>query len=451
MPRIVASILVFIICINRIVWYEALALAFSAYTVLDLIHAIGKRVPFPEVTAVIATLTWIAMPVVAYEIFNEYHELSVLWVTYMVIPAPEYFAYTLPATMLFVLGLKLPLLRNTWSADDYKRTLRQHLDDKPFLGLYLIAAGIAATFLVKVTPAALQNVVYNFAYLTYVGMFYVIYSPFEHKARVILICAGLTVFQSVASGMYGQLIFMSVISSLILLAGKNVRLFTKLAVMASGVLLIFFIQSIKMEYRQETWQGLERRADPALFGRLVWERITAPSEIFQPERLFNLTVRANQGNIVSKAMSYVPKFEAHANGRTIVEAIGASIAPRFLWPDKPRSGGADMVCRYLGDCLSASRGLSYNVGPIGEAYINFGVGGGIIFMLCYGLLFNVIFHKTLLMCRHTPSLMLWFPLLFISFFTMENDVLSFLNTFTKSAFFTFLMFRATAIFLKVRL
>lgn len=443
--------MLFAVLAVRIVWYEALALAFSMYTVLDLVQAIGKRIPFPEVTAVIAALTWIAMPVIAYEIFNEYHELSALWVTFMVIPAPEYFAYTLPATILFVLGLKMPLLRNTWSANEYKQTLRQYLDNKSYLGLYLIAAGIAATFLVKITPVALQNVIHNFAYLTYVGMFYIIYSPFQQKTRVIMICAGLTVFQSIASGMYGQLIFMSVISSLILLAGKNVRLFTKLAVMAGGVVLIFFIQSIKMEYRQATWQGLERRADPAIFGRLVWERITNPSEIFQPERMFNLTVRANQGNIVSKAMSYVPKFEAHANGRTIIEAVGASVAPRFLWPDKPKSGGADMVCRYLGDCLSATRGLSYNVGPIGEAYINFGVKGGIVFMFFYGLLFNFIFHKTLLMCRKTPSLVLWFPLLFISFFTMENDVLSFLNTFTKSAFFTFLVYRATSIFLKIRL
>lgn len=449
--RVVAAGLLFLFAAQRIVWYEALSLALTLYFLLDLIHHIGKKIPFLEVVAVYALLTCVTMPVVAYEIFNEYHDLSALWVTFMAAPAPDYFSYALPAATMFAIGLKMPLLRNSWTMQDYNRSLKAYLANKSYLGLYLIAAGFVATFLVKISPGAIKNIIQNFALLTYVGMFYIIFSPFKHKFRVVLVCFGLTISQSIASGMYGELVYMSVISSLILLAGKNIHTSSKLLVVAGGVLLIFFIQSIKFEYRLATWSGLERSADPAIFGQLVWQRITNPSEIFEAERVFNISVRANQGNIISKVLNYVPKFEPFANGKTIFEAIAASIAPRFLWPDKPKAGGADMVCRYLGDCDSALRGLSYNVGPIGEAYINFGRGGGIAFMFFYGLFFNFLLKKAMFIAQIKPSLILWFPLLFISFFTVETDVLSFINSFVKSAFFTFVIFKLTKLFFKVSL
>jgi len=449
--KFIAPFITAAFAVNYIVWYEAISLALTLFFLLDLIDSIGKKMPFLEVVAVIAFLTWLSVPVVTYEVFNEYNELAALWVTFMPTPAPEYFSYALPATLLFGLGLKTPLLAGTWKMSYYNESLKKYLVNKSYTGVYLVVIGVISTFLVKITPESIRNIFQNFALLTYVGMFYVIYSPFEHKSRVILLCAGLTISQSIASGMYGQLVFMSVISALILLAGKKISLSKKLIILAGGILLIFLIQSIKFEYRAETWNGLERRSDPALFGRLIWERITNPSEMFQAERVFNMAVRANQGNIVSKVMNYVPKFEPFAHGRTILEAFAASLAPRFLWPDKPKSGGADMVCRYIGDCQSALRGLSYNVGPVGEAYINFGKSGGCIFMFFYGLLFNFLFKSALLISRHTPSLILWFPLLFLSFFTMENDILSFLNSFVKSAFFTFVIFKLAKLFFKVSL
>ncbi len=449
--RLVIAIVLFAIAARQIAWYEAMALALTLFYLLDLINAIGKKIPFLEIIILYAFLTWLAMPVVAYQIFNEYNELSALWVTFMPIPAPQYFAYVLPASFAFAIGLKAPLPGENWSMAQYNHRLKKYLENKSYLGIYLIAAGFVATILLKISPEAIKNIVQNFAYLTYVGMFYVIYSPFKYKLRVVLICAGLTISQSIASGMYGELVFIGTMSSLILLAGKKISLSSKMLVVAGGALLVLFIQSIKFEYREGTWSGLERKADPGLFGQLILERITSPSEIFKPERLFNMSVRANQGNLVAKAMNYVPKFEPFAGGETILKAVAASLVPRFIWANKPKSGGADMVCRFLGDCDSASRGLSYNVGPIGEAYINFGRNGGIVFMFFYGLFFNFIFKRALVISQTKPSLILWFPLIFISFFTMENDVLSFINSFVKSAFFTYVMYKSVKLLFNISL
>ena len=449
--RITVTLVTYVFACWQMEWYQALALALSLYLLLDLIDSIGKSMPFLEIIAFYSFLIWLVMSVVTYQVFNEYNELSVLWVTYMTIPAEEYFGFVLPAAIMFALGLKFPLIANNWSMTRYNDNLKQYLSNKSNLGIYLIAVGFFSNFLVDIAPEALRNIVNNFVYLTYVGMFYVIYSPFRHKTTVVLFCAGLTIMQSIASGMYGQLVFLSAMSSLILLAGKQIKLVYKLLVVAGGVFLVMFIQSIKTEYREGTWSGLERSADPALFGQLVWERITNPSEIYQPERLFNLSVRANQGNVVSKVMAYVPKFTEHAHGETIFAAIGAALVPRFIWPGKPRAGGADMVCKYLGDCHAASRGVSYNVGPIGEAYINFGRNGGIVFMFFYGLFFNYIFNKALAISKRVPSLILWFPLIFTSLFTMENDILSFINTFIKSALFTYVMYRLVKLVFKSNL
>ena len=449
--RVVVFIVTYILTSWHMVWYEALALSLTLYFLLDLIQSIGQKMPFLEIITFYSFLIWVAMPVIAYQIFHEYDELSSLWVAYMTIPSEEYFSYALPAASAFAIGLKMPLYGNNWPMARYNAHLKKYLASKSYLGLYLISIGFVSTFLVKISPEVIRNIVNNFAYLTYIGMFYVIYSPYEHKLKIVSICAGLTLSQSIASGMYGELFFLTTMSTLILLAGKKISISTKLLVVACGMLLVLLIQSIKAEYRESTWSGLERSADPALFGSLVWERITHPEEIFAPARMFNMYIRANQGNLVAKVMAYVPKFEPHAHGVTILKAFAASLVPRFLWIKKPRAGGAEMVCKYMGNCSSALRGTSYNVGPIGEAYINFGRTGGTVFMFFYGFFFNFLFNKALIISKNTPSLILWFPLIFVSFFTMENDVLSFINTFVKSALFTYVMYKSVKMFFRIDL
>jgi hypothetical protein len=137
-------------------------------------------------------------------------------------------------------------------------------------------------------------------------------------------------------------------------------------------------------------------------------------------------------------MQYVPKKEPFANGETILLAIEASIVPRFLWKNKPELGGVENTCRFLGDC--SKRDYSYNIGQVGEAYANFGPRYGVVFLFFYGLFINWSLNIARRIALKRPTVVLWIPLLFYSAFSLETDVLTFLNTLVKGVVFCYFIY-----------
>src|SRR5450432_2035180 len=128
-------------------------------------------------------------------------------------------------------------------------------------------------------------------------------------------------------------------------------------------------------------------ADPAYYVQLVSERLLDPSTLLEPNRLFLGAVRMNQGWLVAQTMYKVPAKFDFAYGETIWQSIAAAIVPRFLWPDKPESGGKANLKRFWGFDLV---GFSMNIGPFGEGYANFDVVGGIVYMF-FMVSFSIIF------------------------------------------------------------
>src|SRR6185437_7936000 len=166
-------------------------------------------------------------------------------------------------------------------------------------------------------------------------------------------------------------------------------------------------------------------ADPAYFAELITEKTTNPSMLFDnPNKLFFVAVRANQGWLVARTMNHVPSDYPFANGETIWESVAASFVPRVLWPDKPEAGGKANLKRFWGFDIN---GFSMNIGPIGEAYASFGERGAIVYMFFYGLFFNFMLTVILRLAEKTPTLILWLPYLFMYSITVEADLLITMN------------------------
>jgi hypothetical protein len=153
--------------------------------------------------------------------------------------------------------------------------------------------------------------------------------------------------------------------------------------------------------------------------------------------------------ILSVCIKYVPKHEPFANGETILTTIASSIVPRIFWKDKPRVGGQENICRFLGDC--GKYNYSYNIGQLGEGYVNFGKTGGALFMFIYGLFINWSFLKIRSMSLKHPTLVLWIPLLFFAVLSLETDLLTFLNSFVKGCIFCWACYLIFKYFFKIRI
>jgi hypothetical protein len=284
-------------------------------------------------------------------------------------------------------------------------------------------------------------------HLTYVGVFYVIYSPYKHKRFVVAGVIALMIGQSIVTGMFGVLVYLLACSLTLILLGKKIKFRYKLGISLLGILFMLLLQSVKMDYRQRNWvEG--RGADPVYFAQLIAGRLTDMNSLLNQDNLFLTAVRMNQGWLVAVTMKMVPERKPFANGETIAKSVAATIVPRFLWPDKPDAGGKDNLRRFWGYDI---HGYSMNIGPMGEGYANFDKIGGVIFMFLYGLFFNFMLTSILKFSEKRPTIILWLPFLFFYSLSVETDLLTTMGSLIKAIFFTWIIFRVYRIALQLEL
>lgn len=433
-------------------WYSAISITLTCYWLLHFLNALGSRIVILEVIIILALLQWLCGTSATYEVFNKHNDLASLWDTYMRLPANEYFLFVIPGTIGLILGLRFPLQRLPIPNHQIlvERT-KAYLENKSYIGIIMCLIGTSVFFIVPFVPSLFRNILYLFSQLIYVGLFYVLFSKkTKYKALTLTAVLVLTLVNTVMTGMYGGIVLWGMLFVIMYFMQNPSTFLKKILVFGSGILLILLIQSIKHEYREATWgQDMARNSDFSLFGNLIADRISDPSKLVQEEAIFNAATRANQGSLIAKTMDYVPKQEPFAHGETIVTSIAAAIIPRFIWPDKPKVGGADNIRRFLG--VNRKLEYSFNISPLGEGYANFGKKGGVIFIFFYGLFFNWAFRYCLALSVVYPTLILWLPLLFVGALGVETDILTTLGSFIKSAMFAWFVFWFSRVFLKVKI
>ena len=322
---------------------------------------------------------------------------------------------------------------------------RAYLVDKPNLGLSLIATGVISGALNFLAPESLKQVFFLMEHLTYVGVFYVLYSRYKHKKLIVVGVVGLMIGQSMATGMFGVLVYLLACSLTLILLGKKISFRSKLSLALLGVFFILILQSIKVEYRERSWTG---GSDPVYFVQLIGNRLTDANSLLNPDNLFFTAVRMNQGWLIAVTMVRVPDRVPFANGETIARSIAATIVPRFLWPDKPDAGGKANLKRFWGYNI---QGYSMNIGPMGEGYANFDKTGGVIFMFFYGLFFNFMMASILKFGEKHPTIILWLPFLFFYSLSMETDLLTTMGSLLTAIFFTWIVFQVYRIAFQMKL
>jgi len=80
------------------------------------------------------------------------------------------------------------------------------------------------------------------------------------------------------------------------------------------------------------------------------------------------------------------------------------------------------------------------IGILGDAYVNFGLIGGAVFMLGFGLFLNYILGFIYRLSSKYPSLILWIPFIFFYAMRAGNEFVVILNFITKSSIVVFIIF-----------
>ncbi len=430
--------------------YEIISIGLAVYMTMSFIDSIGKGYNLFDITIILAVFQCLIMPIIVYHVYN--NDYIVIALNYdMGISSDEYFGYMLPAIICLMIGLKLPFNRNLNAAKLFRQAIsksQQHLKGKGNLGILLIIIGTASGILQIFIPGELKYIAYLFGKLLYVGVIYTYFSDAKNRKLFLLGGIVLMLAQSLAQGMFGELVFTLLLGTMLVLLGKKISNGYKYGLAVTGMICIVLLQSIKGEYRAATWYTTGEKNETGTFISLILNRLSNPDKFFDMYEMFPIVNRFNQGMIISKVFLHVPRYEPFAEGETIFLTLAASFVPRVLWPNKPTSGGHENMLRFTGLKIE---GYSMNISPLGEAYANFDKTGAIIFMFFYGLFFNAVLFVLIKLSRKTPTIILWFPILFLNSIQIETDVLMCVNSLIKNLIFITFCYWAADRFLRLKL
>ncbi len=354
----------------------------------------------------------------------------------MQISEQEYFMYVIPAVLFFIFGLHYKA--NDFSGEKLDtESLQQYLKNHPQLPFLLIIIGFISSIAGTFFSNDLAFVFFVLGGFKFIGVFLLIFSQNKLKPLYLLLVYFSVISTSVINAMFHDLliwlIFLGVIFSIRYQLSKKV----KIILSGSFILLSILIQIIKPDYRKSTWkQGQE--AGVETLEKTIYLR-KEKTGFFDLNLLAQSNVRINQGAIITNIMRNVPDHIPYANGTQLLQVLEASILPRILVPDKLNSGDRDFFMKWSGMVISSN--TSMGLSSIGDAYVNFGVIGGCIFMFFYGLLFNTtlkIFGKYK---SRYPVIILFVCLVFYYPVRPDCELHTILGHLFKSCFLIFLIFR----------
>ncbi len=422
-----------------IYWVSSVGVGVFTYFLLRLLIETGSDLPIESFILVIATAQWVIGPVMAYAGFSDH------WKYRMYVSEDTYMGFVVPATIFFSIGLFTfkakvrPILLR--ALVDMTTRIISRQQELPY---YLIGVGIVFSSFGSYLPSFLAFPVFLLANLQYIGLIYLLYSDRVVNKNLLLMVAGFLVFlSSLQSTMFHNFLLWSAFIGMYLAIVKKPSLRKKMLFIITGLAVVFVIQVAKSGYRSEvvSYGG----AGVTSFVEAIANQFDGRADQ-SSDNVENVVVRFNQGWIISRIMSVVPDSVPYALGGTIITAVKASLMPRILFPDKPIAGGRENYEKYTEFSLNNT---SMGISLLGEAYLNFGVVGGWIFMLIIGLTWSYAIKRFLLLSQTYPSIWLWFPLLLLHVVKAETELLVQLNYLVKSGIIIYLFIWFNRRFMKI--
>lgn len=410
------------------------------------IYRMGSYMVIPEFISFSAITMWLSTPLLIWDLgLDKYMVPNLFGSEVLALDIETYYAWALPATLSMVLGLSFFQIKKEKLREQINRLQKYLREEVSYqTPLYLFAIGVFGTVVGKFMPGSLAFIFFLFAQFVYISVLYCLFGDFSYSKWIYFGAFALTLLYSVSSGMFGKLMWWGVIMAFFIMLKWKWRFSRKIILITTGLFSVFVLQSVKAEYRRITWATPgENQGDITLLKDLVVKSATTfdiKSAKIAPLLILN---RANQAYIISLVMEHVPKKEPFVNGETVFMALAGSFVPRFLWPSKPQSGGHNNIRRFAGYTPHGS--TSYDISQLGDAWVNFGFYGGIVFMFIYGL-FNTWTLKRIFNYAHrkSPALILWVPMIFLQLLKVEVSVETNFNAAIKGAIFIFVVFSFTS-------
>ena len=417
--------------------YSAISVGVCAYLLYYFIVKLDYDLTIIDLLLLLAALQWLLGPVLEYYFHIPHYKY------YMYVDENTYMSFVLPGVLAMIIGAKL--INTRIDVASYLEVISENIKSHPTVPIILIAIGFMSDISMSFFPPSLRFVAFLMSQFKYIGGIYLILGTNRLKWVYVFSIIFLSLVSSIINGMFHNFILWSTLLFTIISMILHFKTYQKVLIISFGFFFLITLQIIKAQYREMIEFGISDADRVEVFVDLFSEELLNGLNMDNEENLKSVITRLNQGWIVSAIMHNVPRNEDFANGKTIKEAAYSALVPRLLDKDKKIAGGRENFMKYTG--LPLTEQTSMGISVIGEAYINFGVYGGILFMFVYGLGISLLFKLFIQLSITRPSLILWSPLLFLQAVKAETELVVILNHVIKSGILILLFIYVTQRFL----
>jgi hypothetical protein len=357
--------------------YSAISIGIFMLLLYRIFSESNNQFVFREWALLLYCLNYLTAPAITY---IQPEEL----VTYgMKIPRDEYFILALPGFICFTIGMYI--IPSQIFKVNYKQINKSTVVNKDFLKKVAIY-GLLLRLFSSVFPGELGFIFYLLSMVRFVAAFALlsIYSRLWYYSAIVLLMELAFAF---VAGMFHDAIMWVIFFSLFYIYAIKPTLQLKLIGTAFLLILILLIQAVKSSYREIAWQD-ESKRNLLTASTIASEKATS-DVLLGDENLLSTLNRGNQAWIFASTvdnMDLTKNFQGLTNVNRYLEA---AILPRFLAPNKLKSGEKEIFNEFSGHVLN--EGTSMGLGIFADGYIAFGALGVYIFGFALGLIFALTF------------------------------------------------------------
>ena len=429
-PAFLMAAIVIRVLFIGINWPSYFAIILALHHFMLLFNAIGYVMPVRYLLGAFMCVQFFIGPSLAYSGLDEYQYINYR----MKIPENAYFAYAIPAVMSFIVGLHLFAGKLNGEIIDEKQ-VTLFVNRHQQLPYWFIGIGFVTSVVSGFFGSELAFVFYLLGGFKFIGLFLLIIGSKELKVLPLVVVIGSIVASSLGGGMFHDLLTWLIFTGSIFAIRYKFGFNLKLIACTVFVFLALTIQLLKTSYRTATGSGREE-AGVETFSKL-YEEQNKDKSMFSFESMAPATVRINQGFIITNIMYNVPAIVPFSNGAEMYQVFEAGILPRIIAPDKLRAGDRTIFMKYSG--LRIRPGTSMGLSSLGDAYLNFGIIGGCVFMFLLGLLYSAILNIFYKHSRTYPVLILFTALVFYYPIRPDCELQTIFGHLFKSCFLLYVM------------
>ena len=412
-------------------WVSFVAIAITIHQFLLLFYSVGTVIPVRYLAGSFMCVQMLLGPALAYNGLDAYQRYE----TQMRIPEMEYMAYAIPAVTLFIVGLHI-------TAGKLKGEVLNEIEIARFINnsgnlpYIFIGVGFLSSYISGFFGAELGFVFYLLSGFKFIGAFMIILGNKQLKTWVLVLVFGSIIASSLQTAMFHDLLTWLIMLGAVLAIKFKPNITIKAVAAFAFIVMAVIIQQVKGDYRQSAYTGSGGGAGLESFQNAV-EKADEGNSLFSSTSLAKSNIRINQGYIITNIMNTVPEKVPFENGKELMQILEAAFLPRIIAPNKLNAGDRTIFMKYSG--LVLLPGTSMGLSSMGDAYINFGILGGCIFMFCLGLLFSEVLNGFYKYSQYYPFLLLFTPLVFYYPIRPDCELQTSLGHLVKSCFLIYML------------